>query len=533
MIMKHFFEANNKPFFPLGGQLHNSSAYNTEEMEQGWKALKLLKANTAEIPVYWEQLEPEKGKFKFSMVDIILNGARDNDLKLILLWFGTWKNGTMKFVPGWVKTKPELYKRVTTHDGLTVPILSSHCKATWEADTKAFCALMEYIRQNDENHRTVIAVQVQNEPGILGGTVRDYGEAAEKAFNEIVPADFVEIINKNRNSPIYRVWLANGAKMSGTWRELFGEDADEFFTACDIARYIDTMAASGKSIYNIPMYANVWLDNQGWNIPGLSYPSGGAVSKTLDIWKWNCKSIDLIAPDIYKTDSRSYCETCSTYDREDNLLFIPESVMHESNSRNMFYALANYNTIGFHTFGIENILAADGELRQEAYALVGSFQAVSAAVPLIIKYRGTDNIHAVVQEEGMFEQFIEMGDYIALIRFAEGYSDYHHLQQNPDKGSEPDRGRGLVFQTGEREFYILGSGFRLFLNKKNACKSMLSVCKIAENIQARLIDYLSVDEGYFDKDESWIVTRKRSGDESDYGIWVKPDTGAVRVVMAD
>jgi hypothetical protein len=314
---------------------------------------------------------------------------------------------------------------------------------------------------------------------------------------------------------------------------LFGNDADEFFTAFDIAAYIDAMVASGKKIYNIPMYVNVWLDNQGWNIPGLSYPSGGAVSKTLDIWKWTCRNIDLIAPDIYKMDSRSYCEICSTYDREDNLLFIPETVMDESNSRNMFYAMANYNVIGFHSFGIESILTEEGKIRREADALAGSFRAASAAIPLIMQYRGTDSIHAVVQEEGMFEQHIELGNYIALVRFAEGYFDYHHLQQNRNEDSVPDRGRGLVIQTGEREFYILGSGYRLFLNRKNNCKGMLSVCKTAENIQARLIDYLSVEEGYFDKDECFKVVRKRCGDESDYGIWVKPDVGVVRVVMAD
>ena len=531
--MKHLFEVDNKPFFPFGGQLHNSSAYTAEELEQGWRALKLIKANTAEIPVYWEQVEPEEKKFDFSIVDTVINGARVNGLKLILLWFGTWKNGTMKFVPGWVKTNPEFYKRITTHDGVSVPILSSHCKANWDADNKAFCALMEYIRRKDGNERTIIAVQVQNEPGILGGTVRDYGEAAEKAFNGLVPSDLIEKMKKHCESPIYRVWLANGAKTRGTWRELFGNDADEFFTTFDIAGYIDAMAASGKNIYNIPMYVNVWLDNQGWNIPGLSYPSGGAVSKTLDIWKWTCRSIDFIAPDIYKMDSRSYCEICGTYDREDNPLFIPESIMHESNSRNMFYALANHNVIGFHTFGIESILTEEGKVRPEAEALVGSFQAAASVIPLIIKYRRTGNIHAVVQEEGMIEQYIELGNYIALVKFSDGYTDYHHLQQEQSEGSVPDRGRGLVIQTGEREFYISGSGYRLFLSKKSTFKVMLSVCKTAENIQSRLIDYLSVDEGYFDKDEKWIVKRKRSGDESDYGIWVKPDVGAVRVVMAD
>src|SRR5947209_11537517 len=140
-----YVTVNGKPFFILGGQVHNSSAYTKERMQPLWDVLVRMHANTAEVPVYWEQIEPVEGEFAFTMVDDLIQGAREHNLKLILLWFGTWKNGTMKYTPSWVKLQKDRFQRVFTAEGLPLPVLSPHCRATVEADKKAVCALLDHV----------------------------------------------------------------------------------------------------------------------------------------------------------------------------------------------------------------------------------------------------------------------------------------------------------------------------------------------------------------------------------------------------
>src|SRR5215475_3498619 len=81
---------DGQPYLMLGGQIHNSSAW-PSELPAVWKSLADLHANTVEAPVYWEQIEPQPGQFNWDNVDAIVKGAREHDLHVVLLWFGTWK----------------------------------------------------------------------------------------------------------------------------------------------------------------------------------------------------------------------------------------------------------------------------------------------------------------------------------------------------------------------------------------------------------------------------------------------------------
>jgi len=539
MEIRRVFQVNGKPFFSLGGQSRNSSGYNREECHTAFEAVKALHGNTLEIPVYWEQIEPEEGHFDFRSVDILLEEARARDLKLVLLWFGTWKNGDMEYTPAWVKRNPERFVRVTNPSGNAVWVLSPHCQANLEADRKAFCAFMEHLHRHDDTERTVIAVQVENEPGILGSD-RDYGPLGEEAYRQPVPQVLLEAIRQRPSSPAYRVWQEAGARTKGTWEEVFGTAGGEFLSAWAIARYIDQIAEAGKAIHDVPMYVNVWLGEQGWQVAGDSYPSGGAVGRTLEIYKATTPHIDLIAPDIYIGDSQGYRGICELYARDDNPLFVPESAPGGSNAWNLFYALANYGAIGYHFFAIEHIFAPDGTIAPECQPLVESIHCVASAIPLLLKYQGTDRIHAVVREENLRYQHLDLDGYIGLVEFEgtpmyRGGKDWRHRDPNlfAKLNQTGRRGRGLVFQEDEHTFYLVGAAYRLHLRRKGSARQLLDICSASPFHLTRGSFYVSVDEGHFDQDGNFVVDRRRNGDETDHGIWVEPDVGVVRVVLCD
>ena len=289
------FTVNGEPFFPVGGQARNSSGYNEAESETAFRAVKAMNGNTLEIPVYWEQVEPVEGEFDFASVDSLLASARRHGLKLILLWFASWKNGDMDYAPSWVKRNPARFKRLTAPSGKTVWDLSPHCPANWEADSRAFAAFCRHLKAVDTGEGTVIAIQVQNEPGLFGSD-RDYGSEGEAEFRRPVPAELIDRMKAAGRGRVFDLWQAAGGVEAGSWPEVFGWSGGELLSAWSIARYIDRVAAAGKAHLNVPMLVNVWLGEERWRVPGDNYPAGGAVIKVLDVYKWFAPNIDLIIP---------------------------------------------------------------------------------------------------------------------------------------------------------------------------------------------------------------------------------------------
>jgi Domain of unknown function (DUF5597)/Beta-galactosidase len=517
------FIVNGQPFFILGGQVHNSSGYGLPAMQAAWPALTALKANTAEVPVYWEQVEPQEGIFTFAHLDDIIQAARQRDLHLVLLWFATWKNGNMQYAPGWVKADPARFPRVVTPAGSTLWVLSSHSAANLDADRRAFCQLISHLKDFDASTGTVIAIQIENEPGILG-SVRDHSPQADAEFAGPVPLELINTLFETDDSPVKTAWLLTGPKEKDVaWAAAFGEKAGEYFSAWSIAHYIDAIAAAGKKIYDLPMYVNVWLAENGWRRPGSDYPSGGAASQVVDLWKWAASHIDLIAPDIYITDSRVYRRVRRAYTRPDNPLFVPESGGTPSNSLLMFEAIAQSHAIGYAIFGVESLLAADGSVKPGAKLAVESFRCLASALPLITRFHKTGSIYAVGQHEFMTEQLFDFGAYWGMARFQTG--DYFNP---PDK---EERGRGLIFLAGENEFYLVGAGYSLMLKEKTGEVEEFS--KPHDRFDGHMTHYLSVEEGHFAADGSWVVDHRRNGDEVGNGLWVTLNTGVVHAVLTN
>jgi beta-galactosidase GanA len=533
------FTVDGQPFFPVGGQARNSSGYNDAESDTAFRALKLINGNTLEIPVYWCQVEPAEGQFDFASVDALYGQAQRYEVKLVLLWFGTWKNGDMDYAPAWVKTDPARFARVQGPLGGAVWGLSPHCQATLEADRRAFAALCEHLAARQQTYPAVVAVQVENEPGILGSD-RDYGPAGQAAFESPVPDGVLAAMRAAGCGPVYDLWQAAGGKAAGSWPELFGAAAGELMTAWAIATYIDQVAAEGKARFEVPMYANVWLGENGWRVPGESYPSGGAVSKVLDIYKWCTPHLDLIAPDIYIADARGYEAVCAAYARPDNPLFVPESAPGGSNPWLMFRAVADYNAIGYSFFAIEHLIGPDGGVRPELAALAGSFRSLAAAAPLLLQYQGTGRVHAVVQDEDLGAQSLALDGWLGQAEFGDISAgalmkDWRHLPpaMAPIDGGPARRGRGLVIQAAQNEFYLVGAAYRLVLRPPVQSAAALDIIYAREHLLRCQAHYVSVDEGHFDVSGEFVVDRHRNGDEVDGGVWVEADNGVVRVVMCD
>lgn len=528
MFAKSIFTCEGKPFYPIGLQAHNSSGYSMEELEDHWKACELVGANSCAIAVSWERFEYTEGKFDTELVKNIIEACREREMKLIVLWFGTWKNGHMKYVPQWVKADRERFPRVITHDGYEIGNLSSFSRNTLEGDKRAFCKLMEVIKAVDPEMKTVIAVQIENELGIVGKAVRDFGPEAEKQFKAAVPADVMEKLHTAPASEYaVQAWKTCGEKENGTWTEIFGRYGDEALQAYSMTSFVEELAAAGKAIMPMPFYVNVWLDQQGMDIAGMNYPAGGPVSKNLFFWKNFAPHLDMVCPDMYQPVKSIYEQTVDIYDRENNPLYIPETGAGTSLATHVFGAIANHGLTGVHIFGSESLLDVNGGLKESAMPMVGNFQALNAVWPLLVKERETGRIHAVMQEEYQDEQRMFFDGVRALARFgAFGRGgDYRHAAKN----LPAERGRGLVIQTGEKEFIICGAGFSMAFRDNPD----LTCARVDQQDDQReyFMNYITVEEGYVDEDCVWHPTRIRNGDQTDFGVFVFPDNGAVRVVL--
>ena len=125
---------DGKPFLMLAGELRNSNSSSSDYLKPIWPRMVAMHVNTVLSAVTWELLEPQEGKFDFSLVDSQIRDAQTYNLRLIFLWFGSWKNGVSSYVPAWVKTNQERFPRVPDKDGKGTEILSTLSAANRDAD---------------------------------------------------------------------------------------------------------------------------------------------------------------------------------------------------------------------------------------------------------------------------------------------------------------------------------------------------------------------------------------------------------------
>jgi beta-galactosidase GanA len=483
---RHALLVDGKPFLIMGAQAHNSSAW-PAMLPKVWPAMDYLGVNTVELPVYWEQIEPAQGRFDFSVVDTLIAQAREHHVRLVLLWFGTWKNGSAHYRPAWMKARPDLYPNIVDRDGKPVDSPSPHSRLALDADVRAFSAFMGHLKQADPQ-RTVIMVQVENEPGSWG-SVRDFLPAARKAFAQPVPSAVLRAMGKPAGS-------------GASWQATFGADADEYFHAYSIAHYIDQVAAAGKAIYPLPMYVNVALKDPFQSGPQPGYEYGGATFNVIPIWKAAAPSIDVLAPDIYQRDDKRYLAVLDQYARPDNPLFVPETISAPDYVRFFDAALAR-GAIGFAPFGIDYTrYAADrpGEsaMREtDLEQLALSYHAAGPMMRDLAQWSFDGKLKAAIEDGTKQPATLDLGDWQGEVRFGIG-------PRGANTGNDRPIGRILVAQLAPDEFVVTGNyaGIRFKPVGRNAGKTW---------------EFLSVEEGQY-IDGTFHPIRIWNGDETDYGL---------------
>lgn len=530
------FMVDGKPFYSVGGQVHNASSDQIKNLEWGIRAVQAVKGNTIAVPLYWYKLEPQEGVYDMSQVLDVLQRVRKAGLKLVFLWFGAAKNATIKYAPAYVKEDMGRFERVIDQCGEPGVILSPYCRATIEADKACFVRVMRTIHACDKDG-TVLSVQVENEVGAGHVTGRDWGKTATEAYEGPVPQELLQFIAARGCGQPYDAWRAMGSPASGSWAEVFGKHGAEYAMAWAYARAIDEIAAAGKAEHDVMMYVNAALDQNKWNFAGVNYSAGGPVSTVIDVYRCGAPHIDVVAPDIYRTDDVIYDYFMRAYARDDNPLYIPESGTGYANERMIFKAIAEYDSIGHHVFGIERYIDADGNLEADTLPMAKSLRIVANACPLINRFRGTGNIRYIAQRYGQTEERVDMGDWLGWVQFGYttegGRTGTDYLHRHMDE-CQPEWGRGLIFVAGPSEFYVVGDAFRIFLRRKDWPRDgRVRAVDAIEHIQGRVVNYTVHTEGLFDECGEYVVNRDRNGDEDDFGIWVTEDVGVVHVKVTD
>ncbi|MGB9456800.1 MAG: DUF5597 domain-containing protein [Bryobacteraceae bacterium] len=543
---------DGKPFLALAGELGNNTASSLENMQPIWPRLVEGNLNCVLAAVSWAQVEPEEGQFEFGLVDGLIRQARANHLKLVFLWFGSWKNGFSSYTPYWVKKDYQRFPRVRIQGGRSIELLSTFGDASRDADARAFRALMRYIKEVDGREHTVLMMQVENEVGVLRDS-RDRSAAANQAFEGPVPAALMDYLQQHRDTlapELREVWAAHGFKTAGTWEEVFGPGkpasvempiqttspplskeeyetgwrklhwaVDEIFMAWNYARYVDKVVAEGKAEYDIPMYVNAWLQQPSTAWPG-TYPSGGPLPQVHDIWRAGAPAIDILAPDLYL---QYFDQVCERFTRNGGPLFIPETGV---NPANALVAFGKYNTIGYSPFFIERSVSADSEL-------AATYRVIAGMAPEIAAHQGKDTITAVRLNQGDAPAQFKLGNYTLMATYVgrgrvpiapeppqpakAGAAAQPAAGRRPDGSPAPMEAAAIVVASGPNEFYLGGGGIRFEFAANTPGPSTVGLG--------------IVQEGKF-VDGKWTFVRQLGGDDIAQGeiLTLRPNT-ILRVLL--
>jgi hypothetical protein len=354
---------------------------------------------------------------------------------------------------------------------------------------------------------------VENEPGTWG-SVRDYSPAAQKLFDGPVPPDVLKAMGKQ-----------GGA--SATWQEAFGPEAEVNFHAWAVATYVGKVAAAGKAVYPLPLYANAALrDPIKPGAPG-SYEAGGPTDNVIPIWKVAAPAIDIESPDIYNNDPVAYQKILELYHRDDNPLFVPETSGSAGVSR-FFFSTLGLQGIGFSPFGLDYTTiatpapvapgaapAALPATTQDQYSPTAlNYRLIGPMMREVARLNFEGKLQTAVEESATPSQTLHFGPWNATINFGAG-------GRGGGRGAAPaanpnPTGRVLVAQLGDNKFLVAGYHGRVDFRPAEANKRR---------------QFLRVDEGTYENGVFKFL-RILNGDETDNGLNLREEPIALRVSVS-
>lgn len=422
--------ADGNPFLILSFQLDCDSCYSPETIATLLKNAKRLGCNAVSLLLYWRLIEPEEGKYDYAILEAMLENARANNLKIVLVWFGSYKNSYMHYAPDWIINDRERFPRVKRVDGSEVKYVSCYnSERTLAKDIEAVKHVFSYLYDHD-TERSVILFQVNNETGIFGHTDRCYCDVCNDKF------------------------VREG------FAAQYGSHAAEAFCTLSNLHYQESIAKNAKEIYPIPCYMNAWLAHPTPDsIPGYTYPAGGPVYRVLNLYNEYKKYIDFVSPDIYTPGYRDFMRICRQYKSDGNSLYIAEHALGKASRayKNVYYAFGEFAAIGMDPWAIDcafpDIMEAPlcdfvhERYSNEAYDMLESYIPIRDAMIPVAKNMGTDNLKYWVQEEAEEDIALDFGDVFVKVKYC-----------SPQNGQS----RGMAIRVDKNHFITIG------------CKSIVS-----------------------------------------------------------
>ena len=486
---------HGQPFIIRGGELGNSSAGTATQADTILPAMAKMHLNTVLMPVAWEQVEPKEGSFDFGILDHWIEGAREQHLHLVLLWFGSWKNAFSEYAPGWVKADVKRFPRAQGLHGAPLEILSTFGAETQRADSNAFRTLMAHLREKDQAQQTVLMVQVENEIGYLGPG-RDRSPEADRQFDGPVPPDLIHALSAKREELSPELSAAFHPQ-GRAWREVFGDSADEVFMAWRYAAFVNAVAEAGKKEYALPLYANAQL-------PSLmeragEYPSGGPHPYYLAVYRAMAPAIDFYAPDIYWPEFEYWV---NRYETRGNPIFVPEAKI-DSAPWNALYAYGAAKAIGFCPFGIDSLHAGEPEPPiMQLYGALSSLEDILPAAQAAGRTRGVV-LHA---NSARGTQSVALGGYLFEASLSRAWGTNTLLAND---------GGMLLIESRPDEFLAVGSGLTVRMRRD-------------PDTDSRIAGIASIEEVSKVGGE-WAVSARLNGDQSNQGRQLSMDAHAMRI----
>ena len=494
----------------LGGELSNSAATSVADIDEVLPRMKEIGLNTVLVPAYWELMEPEEGMFDFTLIDRTIDVARSENLNIVFLWFGAWKNSMSCYAPGWFKQDTKRFPRAQTASGKPMEIASCFSDNVLQADLKAFKALISRIAQKDPQHQVVTMIQIENEIGMLE-SARDHTALAEKAYNGPVPANLLKAL---------------GIKKGGTWSDVFGTDdyADEKFMAYHYACYVEQLAQAARSIHDMPLFVNAAMNSRGRK-PG-DYPSAGPLAHLIDFWNTGAPSIDFLAPDIYDTGFKSWASQYAIPARPQdggkvkNRLFIPETRCSGNCGVRALYAFGEHDALGFSPFAIDQASPSETANITKAYNLINQ---VSSIEP-----KSKKNNWGLLFDQEDSERIIDDDGTVMTCR---------HFYTLPwdaraTDGSVWPEGGAILIKLGKYDYIMAGCGvvvdFKTRTEKEQEQQKTLGEdgftesgegveSKPSDKFKGKRLGLLSVDEIEITPEGEFVYQRRHNGDQSHQG----------------